>query len=269
MALIDREWDGFDLESLELVACDQEYKEITTTTIKTFGHSIENYFFENATFASLLRRQIPGNLSAGMLRLIDEEFPGICEFALAYSLAAKKMQIITKLSGLLSRKHIDLKNSHFDLNDEIIGGLAIRGVETGVGENFVGVMRDFQRKIGEKDLELGTIKWASHGHLGSESIWACIAKVLDLSGVPHDACELVERGMKSDKLRHGADAIAAGPHERRPLEWLARWLLGIEEGHLPAQRPRRRNRHRNRTDSFDGRREGPADRQRAGVRQSP
>jgi methylmalonyl-CoA mutase len=35
--------------------------------------------------------------------------------------------------------------------------------------------------------------------------------------------------------------------------------------HLPAEGPRRRHRHRDRADSFDRRREGPADRQRAGL----
>lgn len=89
--------------------------------------------------------------------------------------------------------------------------------------------KNFQFKINEKNLEGSTIKWASHGHLGGEAIWTCIAKILDLSGVSVEICEQIERGMQNDKFKHGADVIAAGPHERRPLEWLARWLLGFED----------------------------------------
>ena len=229
MALIDREWEGFDSESLELAACDHEYDRVTTTLIKTFGHSIENYFFDHMTFISLLRRQFPESLSNGVLRLIQEQFPKICELALAYSLTAKEMQLITRLAGLISWQCIDLEEAHFELNEAFIGALAARGVERGQVVNFVTRAKAIQRKIAERNPDSRIIKWANHGHLGSEAIWACIAKVLERSGASNDICEQVERGMRSDKLKHGADVIAVGPHERRPLEWLARWLLNLEE----------------------------------------
>lgn len=128
MALIDSEWDDFNLESLELSVSECGYQNITTKIVKTFGHSIENYFFDHATFSSLLRRQIPGSLNVGMLRLIQEQFPKICQFALAYSLAAKEMHLISRLSGLLCRRHIDIRNSDFYLNDEFINSLIARAV---------------------------------------------------------------------------------------------------------------------------------------------
>jgi hypothetical protein len=232
IALVDREWEGFDSETLEIVANDHEYHQIATTMIKTFGHSIENYFFDHATFASLLRRQFPGGLNAGMLRLVEEQFPRICEFALSYSLAAKDMHLISRLDGVLSRKHIQVREDYFELNEAFVSSLLTRAVDMRNAQDFITMTRDFQRKILDKKPSDRTIKWASHGHLGGAAIWACIAKLLELSGMTEDTCNQVERGLQSDKLKHGADVVATGPHERRPLEWLAKWLLSIDEAQL-------------------------------------
>ncbi len=58
--------------------------------------------------------------------------------------------------------------------------------------------------------------------------------MLEVFGVEAGACEQVERGMQADKLKHGADALAISQNERRPLDWLARWLLGLEGTQLAA-----------------------------------
>lgn len=228
MALIDREWEDFNSNSMELTVHDHEYRAMTTTLVKTFGHSIENYFFDSSIFTSLLCRQFPGDMNNGIRRLIRELFPKACELALIYSLTAKDMQLISRLTGLISRRHIELEENRFTINEIFFRDLQGRSAEIEQVASFSTRLNDIQTKVTNRSPDSTTTKWANHGHLGGEAIWACIAKVLERSGVSNDICDQVERGMRNDKLKHGADIIAAGPHERRPLEWLARWLLDLE-----------------------------------------
>jgi hypothetical protein len=234
MALVDREWEAFDVEALQMSDIEDEYPSPNETKHRTFGHSIENYFFESSTLLSLLRRQLANQMTPEILRFINEHFAGICSLALAYSIAAKELLIISRLSGLLSRRHITLCDSHFWLNEEFSKCLERRGVLPEIAEEFILSERFIQQKIAEQAVAIGTMKWASHGHLGNEAIWCCVAKILELSGVEADACEKIERGMQVDKLKHGADALANSENERRPLDWLARWLLGLEGVHAAA-----------------------------------
>lgn len=233
MALVDREWEAFDTEALQMSAVEHEYLNPSHTKIKTFGHSIENYFFEPSTLLSLLRRQFAGHLTPGVLRLVEEQFSIACALALSYSLAAKELQLISRLSGLISRHHIKLQSSDFELDENFAPFLIGRGISRESAENFLAATKAFQKKIREHSLPIQVMKWASHGHLGNEALWSCVAKTLEISGVERGACEQVERGMQADKLKHGADTLAISKDERRPLDWLAQWLLGLEAAPQP------------------------------------
>jgi hypothetical protein len=234
LVLVDREWEAFDVDALQMSEIEHEYRIPAHTKVKTFGHSIENYFFEPSMLLSLLRRQLAGQVTPGILRLIEEQFTDICSIALAYSLAAKDLQLISRLSGLLSRRYVTFHDSHFQLDAEFSRCIESRGVHPEIAKQFIHTARAIQQKIGERALPVETMKWASHGHLGNETIWACVAKMLEVFGVEAGACEQVERGMQADKLKHGADALAISQNERRPLDWLARWLLGLEGTQLAA-----------------------------------
>jgi hypothetical protein len=125
-----------------------------------------------------------------------------------------------------------MEDDQFIFNERFFHDLKVRLAQNEQANDFADKAKDIRDKIAKRQPDDKTLKWANHGHLGGEAIWACIAKVLQRTGAPNDVCDQIERGMRNDKLKHGADVIAAGPHERRPLEWLARWLLNLERPQL-------------------------------------
>ncbi len=165
LVLVDREWEAFDVDALQMSEIEHEYRIPAHTKVKTFGHSIENYFFEPSMLLSLLRRQLAGQVTPGILRLIEEQFTDICSIALAYSLAAKDLQLISRLSGLLSRRYVTFHDSHFQLDAEFSRCIESRGVHPEIAKQFIHTARAIQQKIGERALPVETMKWASHGHL--------------------------------------------------------------------------------------------------------
>jgi len=225
LALVDREWDQFDEETLD-IGSRQDLEPPALPIVRTMGHSIENYFFELDSFGALLRRNFSAHLSTGTLRLLGEKFPVMCTFALAYSLAARNCRLISVLDGLISRGFVDMADGYFSLHRSFNDALAGRGVDQNLVERFAQEVLGRQAHISEKGANAAALKWACHGHLGTEVIWTCIAKACQEIGVAEAACDQIERGMRAEKLRHGADHLATNNHDRRPLDWIIEWLSG-------------------------------------------
>jgi len=234
LALVDREWESFNSSELALANIEGDLA-ANGGLLRTFGHSIENYFLEERNFSTLLRRHFSAQLRNGTLRLLEERFSGMCSLALAFSLAARDHQIIGASGGLISRHRIQIDDANFSLRDELKADLIGRGIAEDIAEQFLSSVADYQARIKARGLPHSVLKWASHGHLGGEVVWSCIARVVQEVDGDSPACEQIERGMKPDKLKHGADVLATAAHERRPLDWVARWLHGLEN--LPAPLP--------------------------------
>jgi hypothetical protein len=197
--------------------------------VKTYGHSIENYFFDAEGFKIFLSRQFAPHLTAGTLRLVQERFEDMCRLALAYSLAARELQVITRIEELLGRRDLTVSAERIELAPGFEARLISRGVTAEVAAQFTEAVARYGQAVHDAQVTATTLKWASHGHLGSHVLWTCIAKVLEMLGIEQSACEQVERGMRPEKLRHGADVLASGDAEQRPLNWLVRWLYRLDD----------------------------------------
>ncbi len=223
-ALIDREWDGFDVESFTTHPPVERVLMPGGYLAKTFGHSIENYFIDAAIFMSFLRRHFAGRISPGALRLIEDHFIDSCTFALAYSLAANQLQIVSRIGGALRRSHVQYAESSFSIEADFQNTLNRRGVSADRARNFAATVATIQQDIRDKRAPLDLLKWGCHGHLGLECVWVCIAHSFEALGCDRDLCDRIEGGLNDDKLKHGADALATGGFERWPLDQLANWL---------------------------------------------
>ena len=233
-ALIDREWDAFDEDRYSLEEFENEYDDDSLITLRTYGHSIENYFIDLSTIISLLKRSFSSQLRPGLLRLLEEGYPEALRFALAFSLAVKKNQLIGKLSHLLSRSHLEIRGDAFHVSaNSFSTALSLREIDEDAQRQLVTDIEDFIASISGAAPSTATMKWASHGHLGHHAIWCCMAYLMEGAGCDKGACDTVERGMRAEKLVHAADTLALSQLEKRPLDWLARWLSGLVPNNVP------------------------------------
>lgn len=232
LVLVDREWEHFRQDQLQLEDLD-ELLGPTDGIVRTYGHSIENYFFDAEAFKTFLRRQFAPYLTAGALRLVDERFYDMCLIALAYSLAARDHEIIRRLDDLLGRGDLAVGAESIGLVPGFEAKLVARGVTPEVATGFAEAVDRYVRAIRDAQVPATTLKWASHGHLGSQVLWSCVAKVLEMLGTEQSACEQIERGMRVEKLKHWADVLALGTAERRPLRWLVQWLYRLDTADAP------------------------------------
>ena len=222
-AVVDREWEGVDAENLTWTFSPNDVYADGKLS-KTKGHSSENYFLEHQFVTSFLRRQYALALAPGVLRLIEDSFDSVRRLALAYSLAAREAGVVTRIGGLLQRRHIVNQDARFALNSSFSEDLQERGVAALTSNSF---MSSVSSRLDALEAGAGSgdiLKWGPHGHLGFEVVWCCVAFILQQSGCEEMISEQVERGFVSDKLKHCADYLASSTHDRFPLCQLTSWL---------------------------------------------
>lgn len=230
LALTDREWDEFDDSTYAHRDLGHPPQIGCPRTLTTLGHSMENYFADEETFVSYLRRNYAGDISAGALRLVREQFANAAQLGLAFSLAARDQSLLSILDGLPARADLGVSDAGFELKTSFADALASRAVPDARARSFVLLVAEYQSKIVDAGVAASVAKWALHGHAGSQIAWSCIARLLQDAGVSSDVCDQVERGRAKEKLLHGADRLAANEDEGRPLHWIAHWLDGSISG---------------------------------------
>ena len=68
-------------------------------------------------------------------------------------------------------------------------------------------------------------RWITHGHLGEQSLWACIANLALEFGVSNDISSKIERGSKEIRFKHAVDFLSKETlNQSIPMKNLIDWL---------------------------------------------
>lgn len=212
--LIDREWDGFNVTSLEY-----EAEPFPENTFVTRGHSIENYWFTSASFISFIIHTHPVPVSAAYLRKIESHYVAILQFSAAYSLACKNLSVVVRANEMLSHENIVLNNSFFAASSCIDNKILARGQPCNLYEATNSLLDQ------TKQFEQDRLQWMCHGHLGEQAIRACIGKLAQVEGYDAATIASIEFGFKIEKLKLDSEHVTTLPEESStPLNQVLHWI---------------------------------------------
>lgn len=218
--LVDREWDGFCLDSL--AANDEE--ESASPIFVTKGHSIENYFFDLDICREFIARRYSDVVEAGLLSRLDDSFVRILAFAFAYSVVLARRQLVSKSASLISPLDIDVRGGVFQLLPTLVVGLRARGAAECSVEGLVEEVDEVQRRVATIGDAAQLSRWKCHGHLGDEAIWGCVGRLAISEGVSPEDANGIASGYKDERVRSAADALAKYPARRHsPVGALLEW----------------------------------------------
>lgn len=225
VALVDREWEGFDDNRLSFLP---EYGPIERVLSRTRGHSVENYFFSSAFFIDYLLREHPAHATYDLRRQIEARFKHAVELATDISLAARDAGLLGVVCSSLSEALIRVQVASFELDvDGLCAKLSVKGCETERIERF-GTAFAMKRAVA-KPLDFNG-QWVAHGHVGFATIWCCIGALALCAGCDHAAAHQIAVGYSDQKRNAFAHFLALSEsHEKGPLDRLAKWACGRHE----------------------------------------
>lgn len=222
--LVDREWEGLDLDPVSL---DETWYPPAQAPLffTTLGHSIENYHFHPDCFIQYLKFGFAEHFSAELEQQVHLYFGRAVALAGATSLVTRNKQYITRLCGVISFDHVELReNGRFYLSTALLDSLRSRAVADPA---------DFIEEVNSAvDLHWADLaalthsRWILHGHLGADVLWACISFIALRSGVPADCAEQISRGHQLERRRCWLTWLTTvAPENRFPLDLAVNWLL--------------------------------------------
>jgi len=214
--LVDREWDHLDLDNLQEPLPESPNADLTYITK---GHSIENYWFTEKAVISYLKLHYGGVLRGEFFEALASRFVAMLKLAVAFSLAARKLQAITQVGGLVRHVHVDWANQEYVANAALSTAAGGRGIQVDLATETLGQLR--RRDLG--GLSQDALRWLCHGHLGEQVIRACAANLASEMGY-EKLVDPIERGFQEIKLAHDADWLAKQDKTATtPLDRLVNW----------------------------------------------
>jgi hypothetical protein len=216
--LVDREWEGIDLDSdpVEVAPAPS-----STWGKRTKGHSIENYWFRDQFLSDYLRMFFGNLLNVEFVHTLSARFETMVRLAAAYSFASKRLGTISRSAGLVKAEHLGWDGSRYVVLSSLSVALRERGFD---GDIHTEVTRELDKNA-LKNASVAILQWLCHGHLGEEMIRACAAHLACSFGCANDVVEAIERGARAEKLAHHADCLAELEIENiEPLGDLISWL---------------------------------------------
>lgn len=222
--LLDREWDGLAVDPTELVEGWGPPAQLNSSFI-TLGHSIENYHFDVDCFTDYLKFGFFENFSAELERKVRQSFQGAIALAGALSCAARDDRCISRLSGLLSPRYIELRG---DERFYLLPSLAEQ-IQSRCNFDALVFISNVNQAVDSHWTALSAnpnSRWVLHGHLGSEALWACIGMTAIHSGVTPDIGEQIAKGFQQERRRCWLTWLSkAEANVRYPLDLAVDWLL--------------------------------------------
>lgn len=212
--LVDREWDGVDLTNPTAFTM----LSAMAYGVRTKGHSIENYWLREDALVRYLKMFHGAELSAAFFEQLAERFESMLRIAVAYSVAAMRLGLLTRCLALIRSVDLAWNVDHYDVLGTLNASLVSRGVAVDLAAavaaehvNFAGV-------------PCATLTWLCHGHLGEEVVRACAAALAASLGCSPKVAGQIERGRRADKLSHDADFLShADEAAIEPLGTLLDW----------------------------------------------
>lgn len=217
--LVDREWEGIDLTSLSDPVPDLLP---TAWGHRTKGHSIENYWLHADALTNYLKMTHGADLPAEYFLTIPQRFAAMLRIATAFSLAARRLRVITCCMQLVRASHVEWSGTEYVPTPALGQAAAQRGVAVDLTAE---TLSELQR-ADVKALTVGALRWLCHGHLGEEMLRACAASLAIENGMGVVVSDRIERGFHTVKLAHDADWLTRIDAEQiEPLDQLIQWAV--------------------------------------------
>ncbi|MBD7923726.1 DUF4435 domain-containing protein [Xanthomonas bonasiae] len=217
--LLDREWDFFCTDTY----AENNNGDIGENIFLTRGHSIENYFFDPGVCCDFLKKKYATCINPTTIDLAYSNFGKIIDFAFAYSVTCRRVQLIDRLDRLLTPMHLEW-NGRFSFSLEFADALTRRGVDASTCRRFNEVFERVTVEVEQIRAGETSGRWNSHGHLGEDSVWACIGRLAMDSGVSQIEAEQICCGHREERLQSSAHILAANFNsELTPFEAIISW----------------------------------------------
>jgi hypothetical protein len=216
--LVDREWEGIDLEADPM---NFPPEEPLVWGRRTKGHSIENYWFRDKFLCDYLKMFFGEDLDADYFVNLSARFESIVRIAAAYSFASKRLGTLSRSIGLVKAAHLHWTGNQYVADASLSRSLHGRGCS----EDLAGAVNAELERKSIQGASVAVLQWLCHGHLGEEMIRACAANLAAASGCTPGTVEAIERGARAEKIAHDADRLAElGMEHAEPLGDLISWL---------------------------------------------
>lgn len=230
IGFVDREFRGFDKETLADNICDHYIK---NRIVWTRGHSIENYLFNWLIIRRFIKGSLPGNLSGGVIRIAQKNFQLAISHACSISLAVKELSTEIRVKSFTETVDgtIDFKILDITSSDELVIDYAYwqeellkrKDIETKIAERLTDETQIWMEKLRETDFD--TKRWLCRGHTGMKFILAFLKfcarkpnsniqktqntylnKISDTNFL-HRSIEIWLREVMDNKCEHPLDAL--------------------------------------------------------------
>ncbi|MBN3817688.1 DUF4435 domain-containing protein [Paraburkholderia sp. Se-20369] len=224
---VDKEWHGYDFVTEEVnnfLECDEALNSVMLTK----GHSIENYFFDHSYYREFILRNFGDRLPHAYFEEIPKTVDSGLLAAFVLSAGARKAELIERCSGLISKDMLESTNAGFSMNiDLVIRALKARQVSDEKCE----ILRSECERVAPRALGAASYaliaRWAVHGHIGDAVIWAALAKLATVHGLPAKEADQIECGQRREKFLDGAQFLARREeNDRVPIDRLLSWAQG-------------------------------------------
>jgi len=217
--LVDREWDDIDLMKIPNpipcpVAKDWGHR--------TYGHSIENYWFGSDALIAYLKMLHAVDLPSEYFVVLPNRFLFMLRIAAAFSIAASKLRIITSCGGMVGADSVEWLNSEYVPSSK----LGCVAAKRGIVEDLTAAIMVELRRPDIRGLAIDSLRWLCHGHLGEEMLRICAANLAAEIGVNSLVVDKIARGFKSEKLAHDADwLVRTGVRNIDPFNKMIEWAV--------------------------------------------
>lgn len=213
--LADREWDDVDVNAVD----ESSFSQVCDVVLRTKGHSIENYWFEERALVHFLLHVHAANVNVDFLEGVRSRFRDFLILSASYSLAAKESGCITRCGGMIAAEDIEWTGGEYKARES----LQAKAIQRGITDDLPHIMEGLRPKV--EIIAPDLLRWICHGHLGEEAIRACAANLAIEKGVPAVTATAIERGHQREKLLHDASYISGLDAESlEPLGEILRWV---------------------------------------------
>lgn len=221
-ALVDREWDHINEDAFDRNELNNPPHQ--QSLFFTHGHSIENYSFHYEFIKDFMALQYSEVLPQSFFQTLAVRFSAVVCFAYAYSHVLRNLNVISKSDGLLSYDDLSWVNESYQISENFINKAISRTIT--IRPEDLAEINSIASNSANITAFSDLYRLLSHGHLGSEAIWCCVANLIASSIACPQTAKEVERGHRDSKLRFASDFISRKltPPQRLPLDNLIGWL---------------------------------------------
>jgi hypothetical protein len=176
VAFVDREFRGFEFE--EVIKDILPYHKVDKGLVRSRGHSVENYFFDSKVLRESFKDLVPIDWFDQVIEMFDRIVESVLKLACALSLTGNELEQLKLIKRSVHWKLIEIDNLNARISldqwkDELIN---VHRQDSMVSISLIEKYNFWQKRL--EDVDLKTLQWLCHGHIGMTVIWAVYTQCL-------------------------------------------------------------------------------------------